>query len=119
MTRFAIPLFASALLAAGGHSIPANAATQPLDASLSFVSKDTPLIGVSFGLNAVDGQVLLLDQRSSTHVASGLRTISYTCLNEPQMAGSSRVIFDFVPGEKYELVCRSGQSAFIRPAEEC
>lgn len=119
MKRIAISLFALSLLAAGSYSAPVNAATQHQDALLRFVSKDSTLIGVSFGLSAVDGQVLLFDQRSSTHVASGLRTISYTCLDESQMAGSSRVTFDFVPGQKYELVCRSGQSALIRPAEEC
>ena len=56
MKRIAISLFALSLLAAGSYSAPVNAATQHQDASLRFVSKDSTLIGVSFGLSAVDGQ---------------------------------------------------------------
>jgi len=112
MSMLANAVFAAALAATGGTS-------QPQDATLRFVASDSALVGISFGMSAVDGRTLLLDQRTSTHLAAGRRTIWYSCPNEAGMQEGSALSFDFVPGKRYELACRSGLPAQIREAEDC
>ncbi len=119
MSSFAISLLASAVLATGGNMIPDPAVNKPQDVSLRIVADGSTLAGISFGLNAVDEQARLFDQKASTRVATGVRTIWYSCPDEPEMAGGTRVTVDFAPDTKYELVCRSGQPAVVRPVDEC
>ena len=107
-------LLASAILVA----TLSTAGAPPQDASLRFVSKQPVLVGISFGLNAVDGRALVLGQRTATQVAAGRRTIWYSCPNGPLMSEGSSLSFDFVPGKNYELSCGSG-GAQIRVAEGC
>jgi hypothetical protein len=117
MSMIANAVFAAAALSSlGGMSSTARAAGKAPDATLRFVSANAALAGISFGMNAVDGRSLLLDQRTSTHLAGGRRTIWYSCPNEPMSQG---ITFDFVPGTRYELACRAGQAAQVRVAEDC
>ena len=110
MSMLATAVFAAALAATGSTS-------QSQDATLSFVASGSPLVGISFGMSAVDGRTLVLDQRTSTQLAAGRRTIWYSCPNEAGMQGA--LSFDFEPGTRYELACRNGLPAQIRAAEGC
>ncbi|MGH8030117.1 MAG: hypothetical protein ACREO3_09295 [Arenimonas sp.] len=108
----------AATVAALGTNPTVHGAGEPQEATLRFVSSEVALVGISFGLDAVDQRALLLDQRTSTQLAAGRRTIWFTCPNEPATRDGSRLTFDFVPGKSYELSCGSGQ-AQIRIAEGC
>jgi hypothetical protein len=97
-------LLSSAMSAAPAHPAP--------DALIQFDS-DSPLRGISYGIEAVDGQRLLFGQRTQARVAPGLRTIWYSCPNEPQLSGGNRLSFDFKPDQVYALQCRAGQPVAI------
>jgi len=118
MSMLATAIFAAAIAATGANNAPVSPTGEPQDATLHFVSPGAALAGISFGMNSVDGRTLFLDQRTSTHLAGGRQTIWYSCPNEPTLQDSA-VTFDFVPGKRYELVCRSGQAAQVRIAEGC
>ena len=118
MSMLATAMFAAAIVSAGGTNAPVNPNSDPQGATLRFVSSGAVLAGISFGMNSVDGRMLVLDQRTSTHLAGGRQTIWYSCPNEPTLQDAA-VTFDFVPGKRYELVCRSGQAAQVRIAEGC
>ena len=109
----------SALAGASPNATPAQVAPPPNDAVLGYVAPFQLLATISYGMTAVDSRPLVLDQRVEARVASGLRTVWYSCPNESPMTGRSGVTFDFKAGERYELVCRAGHQAEIRPAERC
>ena len=109
-------LVVSALAATTPGTSTSQPTTQSKDASLQYVAPFQLLAGISYGMTAVDSQSLILDQRVTTRVASGLRTVSYSCPNESQKPGGSRLSFNFKAGQAYELVCREGQQAEIRAA---
>jgi hypothetical protein len=109
-------LVASALAATTPGTSTRQPTTQPKEAVLQYVAPFQSLAGISYGMTAVDNQALILDQRTTARVASGLRTVSYSCPNESSMAGGSRLSFNFKAGQMYELVCREGQPAEIRAA---
>ncbi|HET7843884.1 MAG TPA: hypothetical protein VFL14_07020 [Xanthomonadales bacterium] len=88
-------------------------------ATLSFVSPEAALIGNAYGINAVDSEARVLDERIDTFVASGLRTVWYACPGEAGPVDGSRMSFEFEPGKHYELVCRAGLEATIRESEDC
>ena len=117
MSMLANAVFAAAVAASGTSPAPSGAG-EPKDATLRFVSSEAALVGISFGMNAVDDRALLLDQRTSTHLAAGRRTIWFSCPNEPALKDGSRISFDFEPGKRYALSCGSGQ-AQIREDENC
>ena len=119
MSSLASLLFVSALAAIGGQSTPASQSPQPQQASLSFVSQDQILAGITYGIDAIDAQPQVFGRRLSANVSAGQKTIWYSCPNEPQVAGGSRITFDFKAGSRYELVCRSGKDAEIRSSDEC
>jgi hypothetical protein len=83
------------------------------DAVIRFDS-DSPLRGISYGLDAVDGQRLILGQRTTAHVAPGLRTIEYSCPDAPLASGGNRLTFAFEADQVYALQCRAGQPVVIR-----
>lgn len=97
---------------------PGTASSKPprqaQDALLVYVAPLSSLAGISHGMTAVDAKPLFLDQRVNTKVASGVRTVWYSCPNEPAMQGGSHLSFDFKADQVYELVCRAGQQAEIR-----
>ena len=107
-------LVVSALAATAPGTATGQPATQPGEARLQYVAPFQPLAGISYGMTAVDGQPLILGQRVGTQVASGFRTVWYSCPDDPQ--GSNSQGFDFKAGQTYELVCRDGQQAEIREA---
>jgi hypothetical protein len=108
----AVPMLASLLMIA--TAIPAAPT-----ATLQFVDKDMPLAGISYGIDFIDGNRNAFGQRVSTAVPAGTRTVWYTCPGEAPMSSGSRLSFDFKAGERYELVCRTGQDALIRRADNC
>jgi hypothetical protein len=113
-----VGLLVVSVLAAASPAIASSEPTpQAKDAVLQYVAPFQVLTGVSYGMSAVDSRPLFLDQRASTHVASGLRTVWYSCPNEAPASGGSRLSFEFEPGRVYELVCRAGQQAEIRAAD--
>jgi hypothetical protein len=116
-TIVAAALLASALAAASPGPAISEPATQARGASLRFVSGSLLPVEIFQGLNAVDNQQLILAGRTSTRVAAGVRTVFYTCPNQPQPAGGARLSFDFQADRAYELVCRAGQPAEIRAAD--
>ena len=105
-----MPALAMFLLSTALSTLPAAPAS---DALIQFDS-DSPLGGISYGLDAVDGQRLILGQRSVAHVAPGLRTIAFSCPNSPLAAGGNRLTFEFKADQKYALQCRAGQPVMIR-----
>jgi hypothetical protein len=113
MSVLATAAFA-ALATIGATGSPSQTAAVSRDATLNFVSSNSVLAGISFGMNAVDGRSLLLDQRTSTRLAAGRRTIWYSC---PGAQGGA-ISFDFAPETRYELSCGS-LGAQIRVAEGC
>lgn len=114
-----LSLLAFAALATTVQSDLLLAKPSPPEASLSFVSKDQTLLGVVYGIDAVDAQPRVYGQRLSASVSAGKRTAWYSCPNEPQMSGSSRITFDFVAGQHYELICQTGKAAVIRSQDDC
>ena len=112
-------LVASALAATAAGTPPAEPAAPSDDAVLRFVAPFHALAGISHGMTAVDGRPLILDQRATTRVASGLRTVWYSCPDESQATGVSSLSFDFKAGQAYELVCRAGKPAQILAADGC
>ena len=118
-TVVAIALLTSALAATAPGAAIDRPAAPARDASLRFVSQSALPVEIFQGLTAVDKRSLILDQRASTRIASGTRTVFYICPDQPQPAGGSRLSFDFQAGQAYELVCRAGQQAEIRPAQNC
>lgn len=94
-------------------------ASQATGASLHYVSASLLPVGISYGITAVDNRPLLVGEQANTRVSSGLRTVSYSCPDEPRLAGGSRLSFDFQAGQAYELVCHAGTQAEIRAAEGC
>ena len=115
----AIAFLASAFATVAPSAADKLPVTTSKDAVIHYVSPFQTPVGYIYGMSAVDSLPLVLDQRSSTRVASGLRTVWYSCPNELAMAGGSRLSFDFKAGGTYELVCHAGQRAEIRTAEEC
>jgi hypothetical protein len=109
-------LAVSVLAATAPNTSTSQPTTQSSDALLQYVAPFQALAGISYGMTAVDSQPLILDQKVTTRVASGLRTVWYSCPNEAQMSGGSRLSFNFKAGQAYELVCRDGQQAEIRTA---
>jgi hypothetical protein len=87
-------------------------------ASLRFVAAD-PLAGISYGIVSVDERRSVYGQRVSTSVLAGTRTVAYTGPGELTTVRGSQMSFDFNAGENYELVCRAGQQALIRRADNC
>ena len=118
MSMLATAVIAAAIATFGGANIPSQKPSETPAATLHFVAANSTLAGISFGMNAVDGRTLLLDQRTNTQLAAGRRTIWYSCPNEPA-AQVGALTFDFAPGTRYELTCRSGLGAQIRVAEGC
>lgn len=116
--RFAIPtLAASALLASAAASAAGPEAPQP--ATLTFVAPYSALVGNAFGMDAIDSLPLVMDQRHEMKLESGLRTVWYSCPGEAGPKDGSRMSFAFEAGKMYELVCRTGQEAAIREADNC
>lgn len=116
--RFAIPtLAASALLASAAASAAGPEAPQP--ATLTFVAPYSALVGNAFGIDAIDSLPLVMDQRHEMQLESGLRTVWYSCPGEAAPQYGSRTSFAFEAGKMYELVCRAGQEATIREADNC
>jgi len=113
MSSFFGLLVVSAITATAPGPSVAQPAPQPRNAVLQYVAPFQALAGISYGLTAVDGQPLILDQRVTTHVDPGVRTVWYSC---PNASGGSRLSFDFQAGQIYELVCREGHPAEIRAA---
>jgi len=109
-------LVVSVLAATAPSTSASQTTTQSEDAVLQYVAPLNPLIGISYGITSVDRHTLFLDQRVNTRVASGLRSVEYSCPNEPGVARGSRLSFNFKAGQIYELVCRDGQQAEIRAA---
>ena len=109
----------AALAASGGQEAPDAGQPSTGPASLKFVAKDPMLGEAIYGIDAIDGLARAYGQRQAADVAAGLRTVWYSCPAAPVMDGGSRVTFEFVAGRKYELVCRSGQEAEIRAADNC
>ena len=105
-------VFASVLLLAVSTTSPPAA-----DASLRFVAKDQPLAGISFGIDAIDGQRRGYGQKTSARLLAGRRTVWYTCPG--QASAGARMSFDFEAGGRYELDCSAGPEAVIRRAEDC
>lgn len=112
-------LVVSALAAAGGQAPPAPSQQSSEPASVSFVAEDLALAGIAYGIDAVDALPRVFGDRLSTHVSAGNRTVWYSCPNAPRVEGGSHLTFNFVGGRRYELVCRHGQDAEIRPSDEC
>lgn len=99
-----------------------SAAAQPAPAapaSLSFVSKNPLLVGTVYGISAIDAKAQVYGRHLSANVPAGHRTVWYACPDAPQMTGKSSISFDFVAGQRYELVCQPAQQAMIRPLDEC
>jgi hypothetical protein len=111
-------LVVSALTAAGGQAAPVSPPSSE-QASLSFASEDQVLAGIAYGIDAIDAMPSILGQRLSASIPAGQRTVWYSCPNEPRMTGGSRITFDFDAGHRYQLVCRPGRGAEIRPSDEC
>ena len=109
-------LVASALAATAPSTSTSQPTTQSQEALLQYVAPFQALAGISYGMTAVDSQPLILDQKVTARVASGLRTVWYSCPNQSQMTGGSHLSFNFKAGQMYELVCRDGQQAEIRAA---
>ncbi len=107
-------LLASTLAVATPAASTSPSELQLQDASLRYVSPSAVFLGFSYGITSVDNQTLILDQRVNAPVASGYRTVSYSCPNE---SGISQLGFNFEAGRSYELVCRAGQQAEIRTAD--
>ena len=105
-------VLASVLLLAASSASPASA-----DASLRFVAKDQPLAGISFGIDAIDGQRSAYGQKTSARLLAGRRTVWYTCPGQAS-AGAS-MSFEFEAGGRYELDCGAGPEAVIRRADDC
>lgn len=114
MVRIHPSMFASLILA---PAIATAAPAERQDATLRFDAQASPLVGVSFGLDAVDSRRLIFDQRKSVQLGAGLRAIEYSCPGEMSVSRASVIRFEFEPGRDYELVCRAGQ-AQIRIAED-
>jgi hypothetical protein len=111
---------ASALVVAAAFAATAPMSPQGAGpATLTFHSEGQLLAGSVYGLDAIDEQTRFFGQRLSAEVAAGHRTVRYSCPTAPAMDGGSRLTFDFIPGGKYELVCRSGQAAEIRRTDDC
>ena len=88
-------------------------------ATLHFVSPESELVGNTFGMDAIDARALVLDERDSTPLEAGMRTVWYSCPGETAAAGASRMSFAFEAGKRYELVCRAGREATIVEADGC
>ena len=115
--RLAVSLFVPALLASvSAHAVHMAPAA---DATLTFVSPEAAFIGNAFGMDAVDDRMLVLDSRSYTKVASGVRTIRYACPDAVASAVGSYLTHDFEAGKHYELVCSAGRQATIRESDSC
>lgn len=112
-----------ALSALGSASSPATSAAVPSSpetpASLSFVSKNPLLVGTVYGISAIDANAQVYGRHLTATVPAGHRTVWYSCPNASQMAGKSSIRFDFVAGQRYELVCQPAQQAMIRPMDDC
>jgi hypothetical protein len=118
MTVFAC-VTCSALLLVGAASAPAavtapNPTSAPAPVVLQFAGGGNPLVGVSFGLAAVDAVPLQPGERRLAHVSPGRRAIQFTC--PADMTAINRIEFDFAADHSYELVCGPGPgvSATIR-----
>jgi hypothetical protein len=109
-------LVVSAFAAITPGTATSQPTTQPEEAVLQYVAPFQALAGISYGMTAVDNRALILDQRTTARVASGLRTVSFSCPNASSLAGGSQLRFNFKAGQAYELVCREGQPAEIRAA---
>lgn len=109
----------SAVAATGGQTEPAPPQQSSEVASVTFVSEAQMLTGITYGIDAVDGQPRAFGPRLAVEVAAGLRTVWYSCPDEPQMKDGSRITFNFVGGRQYELACRPGKDAVIRPSDDC
>ncbi|MCI4568506.1 hypothetical protein [Lysobacter sp. CFH 32150] len=112
-------LVVSALAAADGQALPVQPHQSAEPASITFVSEDQTLVGIAYGIDAIDSQPRAFGQRLSANVTAGLKTVWYSCPNDPQMKEGSRITFNFVGGHHYELACRPGKDAVIRPSDEC
>jgi len=117
MNSLSALLFASAL--AGGQAAPAPQQPQTEQASLYFVAKGQILVGTLYGIDSIDASQSVFGKRTIAKVLAGRRTVWYSCPNAPQMAGGSRLTFNFVAGHQYELVCEPGKEAAIRQSDEC
>ena len=113
----ALPLFLAlaAATAANGMDSP-NADTAPEQARLLFDTARQPYVGTAIGIDGIDSQRTVYGERLSADLAPGRHTVWYTCPDEPAVEGGARLTFDFEAGEGYELVCRAGGEAEIRPA---
>lgn len=116
MTSFSI-LIAAAALAAGQTAVPAK--QSPDTAILTFVSENRVLLGIAYGLDAIDAQPRVFGERLSANLTAGQKTVWYSCPNAPQMGGGSRITFNFESGHRYELVCQAGKEAVTRQADGC
>lgn len=116
--RLAIPMFVASALLASASAFAAEPAA-PTEATLTFVAPYSALVGNSFGMDKIDSLPLVMDQRHEMKLESGVRTVWYSCPGEAAPQYGSRTSFAFEAGKMYELVCRSGQEAEIREADNC
>ncbi len=112
-------LLVAAALAAAAQPTPHPTNPSSAAATLAFVAKDQVLVGIVYGIDAVDAKPSSYGQRISANISAGQRTVWYSCPNAPQMGSGSHVTFDFVAGHHYSLVCRAGKDAVIRQSDEC
>jgi hypothetical protein len=110
--RIGIVVLGLAALAGNAAAGAPNAAAKP--ATLRFVAGYNALVGISFGIDAVDAERSVLDRRRTATLASGVHTVWYSCPNEAAPRDGAHITFDFAEGKVYELVCRAGQDAEIR-----
>jgi len=116
MGRIAPSIFATLLLGAG----MAQAAPEPRrEASLHFDEQASPLSGLSYGLDAVDGRRLILDDRKAIVLDPGQRVVAYSCPGARPFAQAQPIHFEFEAGTNYELVCHEGRGAEIVVAKGC
>jgi hypothetical protein len=114
-------LFVASALATAGPQVTVLSKPEPSSkpASISFVSRDKMLVGTVYGISAIDAQAQVYGKLLSASVLAGNRTVWYSCPNAPAGSDRSRIAFDFVAGQHYELVCDAAKGAVIRAAEEC
>ena len=117
MINLSAVVLAAALSAAPGAINKPEVTTTPVE--LKFVSKSSSLLGMLYGLDAIDEKPRLFGQRESATFSAGLRTDWYSCPYQPDMQGGSRITFAFEAGHSYELVCQPGKDAVIRQTDEC
>lgn len=114
MRKVSLAIAAIGLVAAGGPAAAVESTDEA--ASLAFVSDNQVLVGISYGLDAIDARPRLFGERVAAHLAPGERTVRYSCPGAPD---SSALTFNFEAGQRYQLVCQAGKDAVIRKSDQC